>query len=140
MKLASPGPLLTPLSSSPPKTPIGSYSSQDHHHQHHPFFLPPQDPYRVLLLPSSTPQWETNPTPARSRLWQQTGTGHFKENATLACSNRSVLASVGMLTGQSSSALCPRAALQLSSHQQRTQQHAHTWWTASCMLHRIDQL
>jgi hypothetical protein len=36
------------------------------HSSHHPFFLPPEDPYPVLLRPNSTPQWGTRPRPCQA--------------------------------------------------------------------------
>ncbi len=41
-----------------------------------PFFLPPEDPYPVLLRPNSTAQWEHDPAPARLALRPKAGTGH----------------------------------------------------------------
>ena len=34
-----------------------------------PFFLPPEDPYPVLLRPNSTPQREPDPAPTRPPPW-----------------------------------------------------------------------
>jgi hypothetical protein len=53
MVLASPGPLLTT-----------------------PFFLPPEDPFPVLLRHNSTSLWEPDPALARRPRQQQAGTGH----------------------------------------------------------------
>jgi hypothetical protein len=41
-----------------------------------PFFLPPEDPFPVLLRHNSTPLWEPDPTLARRLRQQQAGTGH----------------------------------------------------------------
>ena len=41
-----------------------------------PFFLPPEDPFPVLLRHNSTPLWEPDPAPARRPRQQQAGTGH----------------------------------------------------------------
>ena len=41
-----------------------------------PFFLPPEDPFPVLLRHNSTPLWEPDPALARRPLLLQAGTGH----------------------------------------------------------------
>jgi hypothetical protein len=41
-----------------------------------PFFLPPEDPFPVLLSHNSTPLWEPDPSLARRQRQQQAGTGH----------------------------------------------------------------
>ena len=40
------------------------------------FFLPPEDPFPVLLRHNSTPLWEPDPALARLPRQQQAGTGH----------------------------------------------------------------
>ena len=41
-----------------------------------PLFLPPEDPFPVLLRHNSTPPWEPDPALARRQRQQQAGTGH----------------------------------------------------------------
>ena len=41
-----------------------------------PFFLPPEDPFPVLLRHNSTPLWEPDPALARRLRQQQAGTGY----------------------------------------------------------------
>ena len=41
-----------------------------------PFFLPPEDPFPVLLSHNSTPLWEPDPALARLHQQQQAGTEH----------------------------------------------------------------